>query len=270
MRRGEKARVADYISPPFILSCEIYPGLNEVSWSAGEYIEPAALQAAFGLPSVKGPAPGTIGAVQPNPWMLRWRELKPLALALFAVLFAMQLVSSRRATAGPNYSDRFVFERTAAAAAPIVTQPFQISQQGGVDITAAAAVDNAWLGFEVELIEQKTGARYAVPLTVEYYHGYDDGNWSEGGQSATATIPGVPPGTYTLALSGEADPKISAMPFAITVKSGRTYWSNFFIGALALLAYPLYTGWRNYMFEAGRWKDSDYSPYPKASSGDDD
>jgi hypothetical protein len=270
VRRGEKAQVADYISPPFILSREVYTELNEVSWSAGENLEPAALQTAFGLPALKGPTPGTVGIVQPNPWTQRWRELKPLALALGAALFVVQLVSSRHGASGQNYADRFVFGRAAAAVAPIVTKPFQISQQGGVDITAEAAVDNSWLGFDMELIEQKTGARYSTPLTVEYYHGYDDGNWSEGGQSATATIPGVPPGTYTLALSGDADPKIDAMPFAITVKSGQTYWSNFFIGALALLAYPLYAGLRHFMFEAKRWKDSDYSPYPKASSGSDD
>ena len=150
-----------------------------------------------------------------------------------------------------------------------MTKPFEINRQGGVDITADAAVDNSWLGFDLELIDQKTGARYSAPLTVQYYHGYDDGNWSEGGQSATATIPGVPPGTYTIALSGDADPKITTMPFSIGVKSGRTYWSNFFIGALALLAYPLYSGARHYMFEAKRWKDSDYSPYPKPSSDDD-
>ena len=46
-------------------------------------------------------------------------------------------------------------------------------------------MDNSWLGFDLELIDQKTGARYSAPLTVEYYHGYDDGNWSEGGQSAS-------------------------------------------------------------------------------------
>jgi len=269
VRRGEKAQVADYIAPPHVLSRETYPGLNEVTWSAGEYIEAATLQKAFGLQSIKGPAPGSVGAVQPNPWTQRWRELKPLAFTLAVVLFAVQLISSRHGAAGQNYRDRFIFDRTTAAAVPIVTKPFEISQQGGVDITADAAVDNSWLGFDLELIEQKTGARYSAPLTVQYYHGYDDGNWSEGGQSATATIPGVPPGTYTIALSGDADPKITNMPFSIGVKSGRTYWSNFFIGALALLAYPLYSGARHFMFEAKRWKDSDYSPYPKPSSDDD-
>lgn len=269
VRRGEKAQVADYIAPPCILSRESYPGLNEVTWSSGEYVDPAMLQKAFGLQSVKGPAPGTVGAAQPNPWTLRWRELRPLAFTLGVVLFAVQLISSRHGAAGQNYRDRFVFDRSTAAAAPIVTKPFEINRQGGVDITADAAVDNSWLGFDLELIDQKTGARYSAPLTVQYYHGYDDGNWSEGGQSATATIPGVPPGTYTIALSGDADPKITTMPFSIGVKSGRTYWSNFFIGALALLAYPLYSGARHYMFEAARWKDSDYSPYPKPSSDDD-
>jgi hypothetical protein len=222
------------------------------------------------LPSVKGPSPGTVGIVQPNPWTLRWRELKPLALTLGTLLLALQLISSRHSAPGQNYRDSFVYDRTTAAATPIVTKPFQINQQGGVDITVDAAVNNSWLGFDLDLIDQKTGVQYSTPLTVEYYHGYDDGNWSEGGQSSTATIPGVPPGTYTIALSGEADPQINALPFSITVKSGQTYWSNFFIGALALLAYPLYAGIRHFTFESKRWKDSDYSPYPKASTDSDD
>ncbi len=269
VRRGEKARITDYIAPPFILSREVYPKLNETSWSAGESIEPAALQKAFGLPSIKGPMPGTVGIVQPNPWTSRWRDLKPLALTLGTLLLALQLISSRHSAPGQNYRDRIVFDRATAATTPIVTKPFQIKQQGGVNITADAPVDNSWLGFDLELIEQTTGTRYSAPLMVQYYHGYDDGNWSEGSQSATATIPGVPPGTYTIALDAEADPRITTMPFSISVKSGQTYWSNFFIGALALLAYPLYTGIRNFSFEASRWKDSDYSPYPKASTDDD-
>ena len=273
VRKGEKATVGDYISPPFILSRETYEDLNEVSWSIGEYIEADKLKAAFKLPSIIKDDRGTVGIVQPNPYGERWRSLKSVMIALLAALFVVQVFTSLGHHQSESLRDSFTFDRTlanAATATPLVSKPFEIKQQGGVIIESDAAVDNAWMGYEFELVNQQTGVRYPGEVSVEYYHGYDDGNWTEGSQHATATVPGVPPGTYTLALSPDADPAITRLPFTVNVKSGATYWSNFFLGLLCMLAYPLYVGIRYHLFEAKRWSSSDNSPYPEVSSSDDD
>ena len=273
VRRGEKAHITDFIAPPSILSREIYEELNETSWSYGEYIEVEKLQAAFKLKSLAENNRAAVGVVQPNPYAEKWRSLKSVMIALLAALFVVQVFTSLGHNPSESLRDSFTFDRTlanAATATPLVSRPFEIKQQGGVVIESDAAVDNAWLGYEFELVNQQTGVRYPGEVSVEYYHGYDDGNWTEGSQHAAATVPGVPPGTYTLALSPDADPAITRLPFTVNVKSGATYWSNFFLGLVCMLVYPLYVGIRYHLFEAKRWSSSDNSPYPEVSGSDDD
>ena len=273
MRKGEKARCADFIAPPYILSRETYDELNEVSWSYGEYIEAAKLKQIFNLPTILENDGSNVGIVQPNPYGESWKSLKPVMIAIFAALFVIQMVTARGHGDVERFRDSFYFDRTAALSAsptPLVSRPFEIKEQGGVVIESDASVDNAWLGYDFDLVNQQTGVRYPGEVSVEYYHGYDDGEWTEGSQHASATVPGVPPGTYTLALSPEADPTITRLPFTVAVKSGHTYWSNFVLALFAMLAYPIYIGVRYHLFEAKRWSSSDNSPYPEVSTGSDD
>ena len=84
VRRGEEAMVADYIAPPHILSRESYPGLLEVAWSEGEYVEPGVIGDAFGVKKL--PRPEGIYLNQPNRFAKRWKEVRLLfGLALLAL-----------------------------------------------------------------------------------------------------------------------------------------------------------------------------------------
>ncbi len=272
VRRGEKARCADYIAPPYILSREIYHELNEVSWSAGEYIEASKIQQAFKLPSLKSPASGSVGIVQPNPRLEKWRSLKPLMLIFVTALVAVAIFSSSSRKVVRSYENTFVYDRATAAATPLVSEPFVIQSVGGVDISATAAVNNSWLGFDFELVNQQSGERFPASLTVEFYYGTDsDGSWTEGSQTGSASVPGVSAGTYTLAMSAEADPSITQLPFNISVRSGKTYSSNFIISILLVLIWPIIMRLRAFGFEVKRWSNSDFSPYAsKSSSSSDD
>jgi hypothetical protein len=157
-----------------------------------------------------------------------------------------------------------------------VTEPFQITKQGGVEISASAPVNNNWLGLDLELINQTTGEHFPAELTVEYYYGHDeDGNWTEGGQRASTSIPGLSTGTYTLAMETEADPAITKMNYTIEVSGGQTYWSNFFLCGIALLVWPIYNAYRAIRFEMSRWANNAHTPYQfssssRSSSSDDD
>lgn len=273
VRKGEKARCADFIAPPHILSRETYEELNEVSWSYGEYVEAENLKSAFKLPTILESDGSTVGIIQPNRFGERWRSLKPVMIILLGGLFVIQMLTSRGHGEVERFRDSFTYDRApapTAGAAPLVSRPFEIKEQGGVVIESDAAVDNAWLGYDFDLVNQQTGQRFPGAVSVEYYHGYDEGPWTEGSRHASATVPGVPPGTYTLALSAEADPSIARMPFSVAVKGGHTYWSNFVLALLAMLAYPIYIGVRYHLFEARRWSSSDNSPYPEISSSSDD
>ena len=120
-------------------------------------------------------------------------------------------------------------------------------------------MDNSWIGLDADLVNEATGQTYPADVSVEYYHGYDDGNWTEGSQKAGSDIPGVPPGRYHLQLAPDADPALAKMPFHVTLKRGGVFWSNFFLCLLAIWAWPLWAKFRNFSFEARRWSESDFT-----------
>jgi hypothetical protein len=287
VHRGEQAMLSDFIAPPHILSKEFYPDLHEFTWSHGTYVPHTEVAAAFGLTNLV--SPWGIYLNQPNPYAAKWESVKwPWFLATLAVLL-LQLVffamSNQRAITAFN----FVFDRAAAPAAPAVPppQPLEATSPGEppanvlvsphftldgdtsrVEIEGHAGVDNNWLGADIDLVNAKTGEHYPAELEIEYYHGYDDGPWSEGDTTGSVSIPAVPPGEYYLAVEPAADAAITKMPFQLKLTRGGLYWSNFVLVLLAVNFYPLYLLLRRRSFERSRWADSDFNPY--ASSEDDD
>ena len=141
----------------------------------------------------------------------------------------------------------------------MVTRHFQIGGQGQkLLIEGSANVDNSWLDLDFDLVNAKTNETFPAEMEISYYHGYDDGAWSEGGQVATATIASVPPGEYYLSVDPDAAPGISRMPFTVRVRQGGVFASNFLMSLALVLCYPLYILWRRYAFERSRWSESDY------------
>jgi hypothetical protein len=279
VRRGEKAQVADYYSGSLVLSREYYPELNEVTWSAGESISDNDVMMAFGLRQATPPPLPKSAPLDDNPYRARYKSIKKIALLSLGVLLLVQIFTAH-SSSGTSYKRTFTYQKpaattlntaTAAAAGTnsSVTEPFQIAKQGAVDIKASAAVSNSWLGFDLDLINQKTGEHHPTELTVEYYFGRDeDGDWTEGGQHNSVTIPDVAPGTYTLAFSSEADPSITRLPCTLEVEGGQILWSNFFLCGFALLLWPAYNWIRGIVFEMKRIS-SRYSSYSRSSSSDD-
>jgi hypothetical protein len=271
VRIGEKALVSDFVAPPRLLSAEVYEDLNETTWSEGEYVSAGEIAAAFG---VKLPAePAGVFANQPNPWESRWPTLKKYALLAVLLLLGIQLFSLGGATRQVVLDQAFTFQRPAAGspAAPLVTPSFELKgRQSPARVSARAPVDNAWFGLDADLVDETTGRSYPAPVTVQYYHGYDDGPWTEGKQNAATDLPAVPPGRYHLAFTPEADAKIQSLPFQIRIERGGVFWSNFLFCLLAIAAWPVWAGFRHQAFEAKRWSQSDFSPYSSSSSSDDE
>lgn len=269
VRRGERAHVTDYSSPPYVLSRELYPELNEITWSAGASVTADHVQTAFGLKRPSPPPLKQADSRDINPYRERWKALKKLALLGGAALIVTQILTMH-SSGGSSYKNTFTYDKTTAATAtnPTVTEPFEITKQGAVDITANASVSNSWIGFDLDLINQKTDEHYPADLTVEYYFGRDeDGDWTEGSQTNTATVPNVPPGTYTLAFESEADPSITRLPYTIEIQGGQILWSNFFLCGFALILWPAYNWIRGIVFEMKRWAPSGRTHY--SSSSDD-
>ncbi len=284
VQRGERTFLSDYIAPPFILSKEFHPDLKEFTWSHGEYMDSAEVAAAFRLKDP--PTPSGIYLNQPNPAGEKWRTVKwrwlPAALAVIGIQILFAMGSGGREIA----SAQLAFDRDAlsAAAASLekpageapastqlnvqVTPHFQLNGRASrVDIEAEAPVDNNWVGASVELVNAKTSEHFPAEIQVGYYHGYDDGEWSEGARKTSVSIPAVPPGEYFMTVETSADSGIRKMPIAVRVKHGGLFWSNFILMLGLVSIYPVTLLVRRNMFERARWRESDCSPC--AASSDD-
>ncbi|HEY6879396.1 MAG TPA: DUF4178 domain-containing protein, partial [Polyangiales bacterium] len=86
---GDRCRTLDYIAPPRLLSVERTD--EEITWSEGEYVEPAALAKAFGLRTL--PRPTGVAPAQPNPHHRRGAAFvfALLALLWFLLAFAYEM-----------------------------------------------------------------------------------------------------------------------------------------------------------------------------------
>ena len=53
-------------------------------------------------------------------------------------------------------------------------------------------LDNNWLGLGITLVEKTSGRAWASQAELAYWHGYDDGAWSEGDRSRELVFRDLP------------------------------------------------------------------------------
>jgi hypothetical protein len=267
---GMSTQVSDFISPPRILSRETYPDLTEQTWSLGEYMAPAVLEHAFGLEEHLRDPVGTY-LNQPNPYLEKSRQLKWLVPVVVLILLLVQILSAHNAAHQPVFAASYNYH-PGLSNAPVVTEPFEV--KGGVqalEYELSAPVDNNWLELELDLVNANTHqVADSHEQDIEFYHGYDEGYWSEGKRTTRVLVPAVAPGKYYLTLESSADPAVRAMPFSVKIVRDVVVWSNFWIALVLVLLYPIYCWMRSYTFERARWLESDYAPSIYAQSGSDD
>ena len=264
--RGELANVFDYVSPPFILSKEVYPQLTEVAWSLGQYMDRKVVGEAFGVKDLP-PAAG-IYSNQPNPYAGSWASIRRQLVCAGIALICIQWIYSVSSPEREVNSTGFVFHRhppvtaqvssTTAEPPEILSTPhFQVNGGGRLVVEAQAGVDNSWLDLNLELVNAVTKETAYADLEVSYYYGYDSEQWSEGGTTATVSFPAVSPGEYFITVDPDADAKISTLPFLLRTRHGGLFISNFFASLALILLYPAYLYIRNGRFEQARWAESD-------------
>jgi ribosomal protein S27E len=267
VRVGEQCNVTDYIAPPRILSRE--KSANEITWSLGEYMTPADINAAFRLKPPLSPSSG-VNACQPNPHR---QKLVPM-LMLFA-LFAVLAVVVHAALGGgrDRVLQRLQFTLQPGAENHYSSEVFHIGgEQKRLHVQHYVPVNNSWADLEVQLVNHESGQRFVGHNEISYYSGYDsDGSWSEGGQDGGVVFYGVPPGDYHVELDGELPGEANqAMTDSITLATSPPPASNLWLclGFLALL--PGFAWFRSSAFESERWSDSDHPRKRLFTSGDDD
>jgi hypothetical protein len=258
---GERAWVTDLVKPPLMLSKE--EANSEVTWSLGEYIEPAVVTEAFGVTSGM---PTRIGvyANQPSPYAAASGRVARAFLGLAAAALALQMMSCGLAQNRKVFEQAYTFTQEDRGQAK-VTDPFEVTgHASNVVVETKTGVDNRWIYLNLALINLETGQAYDFGREVSYYHGVDGGeSWSEGSQSDSAVLPNVPAGQYYLRIEPESD----TPPINYVVQVYRDVPSLWYLPtALAALGiYPLLIWLRSRSFETQRWAESDSAP----KSGDD-
>jgi hypothetical protein len=154
---GEICEVADFVSPPLILSME--RSETEVTWSIGEYIEPETLWEAFQLKTSIPPKIG-IALNQPSklvglsPQLWKWWGVFFLVALLLQVIFL--LLSANKLI----IQDAFAFHLADKEKARI-TPVFELTgRPSNVVIRSKATVDNSWIYLNLALINEETGNGY--------------------------------------------------------------------------------------------------------------
>lgn len=271
VRVGEKARAADYIAPPRMLSCETTP--SETTWSLAEYMTGARVWEAFQLPGNPPAAVGTF-ANQPSPFTGRVRGIWLACLILLLLLANLALLTFNLTQQEEVFRDRYTYSPNGPGDSSFVTRVFEIKgRPSNVELSIHTDLANNWAYFNFALINEATGQAYDFGREVSYYFGRDsDGSWSEGRAGDTVLIPTVPAGRYYLRVEPEMDRNAfsrmgkQSMSYELRLRRDVPSYSLFGVAAILLLVPPAFMSLRTIAFERARWQESDYA----ASGSDDD
>jgi hypothetical protein len=267
---GEKAMVADFINPPFVLSSE--RSGKEIVWSRGTYLEPSEVWQSFRMPGYP-PVREGVGANQPSPTLeaangvYRWFALFGAALVLLFVAF--QITAKEQVFFSHPFDS---FGLGPWAPPPAGAPPMQesaaffsdpIDLQGhtsNVQAKISSSVENGWVAANCALINDDTGSVHAFGLEASYYHGYEDGeSWSEGSPTGTEYLANVPPGRYVVRVEPEWEVGKRMPDFQLQLTWGVPRILHFLIALVLLCLIPLIAWWREKAFERRRWQDSTFN-----------
>jgi hypothetical protein len=281
VRRGDRARLVDYVAPPDGLSLEQTD--QEVNWSLCSHLERAEVAQAFSLTRELPPEVG-VGPFQPWPRAALWRDVSRwalagmgLVLAVFLTLLAVdkQVVLLQQAF---NPGDLTVDPAEPGEAPPpgpthsFLSEPVVVTRRGPVQVEFHSGVNNAWAFAAGALVEQDTGLLIPFGAEVSFWSGVDDGErWTEGDTAGGADLGSVGPGTYLVRADLQWDPRLPSPPaMDLTVRQGGvSLWQ--LLAALGALALPLLVllFLRN-RFETRRWENSNLTSTTSSSSSSDE
>ena len=261
----DSGNYTEYVSPPWMMTRELRK--KEVGWYKGEYVAPADLAKAS-QEAAKIPPRIGIGACQPNHVTQQYQETLRVSLVALLLLLLLQgwLVTSARKNEvlreSYDLQDSIVASSyPATSAKPLITPSFSLKEgTKNMEVELYSAVDNSWFEAEMTLVNEATGAERDLNMGVEYYHGYEDGEyWTEGEQRTEEVLSAVPEGSYHLVIVPSKPASFAHVE--VRVRRDVPTWSNFCIAIVLLAILPAIQYYRKYRFEKQRWMNSDYSPY---------
>jgi hypothetical protein len=249
---------ARMIAPPQVFEMEFEGG--EVEYFQGSYMEAEAVWQAFGR---KPPAPAAKGVHPAQPF-----ERSPLAATLMWVGGIFALVNlALAAWSILDIGQERIFEQHFDPGDYLeegLSDPFQLGSGRVVRLALSAPVDNSWLALDLALVDPDGRVQAEAGGEVAYYHGYDDGPWSEGSQDSDSYFQAPGPGTYRLIVHGEAGDG-QAPGLTVRLYQGGMLTRYFLVLAVVSGLFWLFEFYRHWLFEARRW-----APVMEDDDDDDD
>ena len=262
----EQAKTSEFVAPPNIIYLERdKPGTQTADFYLGRYAQSAEIADAFKTDIKLFPQKIGIGANEPSAHAKRWgavSKLTPLLIVLVAVIgFIASYINPQYQVMDNDYN---IAPDSAKVNEfkPFITPSFELkNSSSALEFSIRSDIDNNWLETTVVLVNEKDNQSWEVTESIEYYHGYEDGeSWAEGSQEASVLLSAIPRGKYHLNIypaSGDGSNK----NIHISINVNPIIWRNVLITILLLCLYPLYTWFRMRNYEKRRWMNSDYSPY---------
>ena len=176
VEQGETVRAVDYVSPPMMLSQEVSD--NEINWSLGTYMTNDEIEKIFGISGL--PRPWGVAPNQPftGRFYYTWGAL-PLLLLIVVAIFSIPLTGLTKTVLNQNIVLPPMANETTEQIA--TSQPFDLTGNRNLRITAGAQVDNSWASLDVDLVNEQSGAiAEEINIPIEYYSGVDDGESGAG------------------------------------------------------------------------------------------
>ncbi|MHB8419880.1 MAG: DUF4178 domain-containing protein [Myxococcales bacterium] len=137
-----------------------------------------------------------------------------------------------------------------------LSQPFDVPAHQNLEVRLDAEVDNAWAWAGGAIIEKDTGESDAFDVEASYYHGNDDGAWSEGSRVATAHFSALPAGRYVARVDYEWEANRPRPAATLTIASGVSRgWRLWLLLTVLWLPLLALLGHRA-SFSARRWQES--------------
>jgi hypothetical protein len=128
-----------------------------------------------------------------------------------------------------------------------------------VEIALSADLRNAWLHFDLALINADSGTAYNVGRELSYYSGSDsDGPWTEGSQQGRLLLPRVPAGEYYVRVEPEGETAGQPVTYAIHVRRDVPSLLPYGLALLLLFVPAIVVTLKMVAFETRRLQESDY------------
>ncbi len=253
IEKKEDGNTIEYIKPPKLIS--FYRSSDEIKWFKGEYLEPDEVRKGFKLTEM--PIKNVQGYLEIFKQEKRFKYAFVLYLvSVLLVIGFMQLnnLSKEKGTV-LAYSSHYD---------TVSTQMKKIGEFSLNDDNnilefqiEGPLLNNQWMDIEFEMIEKKTGEAIYFVMPLEYYQGYDGGEyWTEGSRDDYEILSSVNKGDYVVSCRPTGMLFNDHLEYNIKIEKNATVHRNWILFILLAGLGPLIQYFIKRNFEVKRWNQS--------------